>query len=237
MAVVLLMIFAIHRHLVLRAPIGVENYFQRIRIAANDAPWQIEGWIGQDVPMPVQALNTLQPDVVVSRRYTNVETGSVAGVLLVHCVDAHQMVGHFPSRCYPAQGWHLDDLLPRDWNVGNIELHCNEFHFSKNDLDAAGSIVVINCMLRPGGAVLRDMNALSRSVVGAYGPRMGAGQLQIYFDTSVPREQRDAAVTSLVTGFTPALRAILEISPKNAIATDVNANSSRVATPVVLVRP
>src|SRR4051812_21079638 len=100
----LLMLLAIgaHRLAAGRVAPGVEAYHQRIRQAAAAAPTQIHGWVGQDMTVPTQALSVLAPNAIISRRYSNVENGLSAGVLVVHCSDAHDMAGHFPDRCYPA---------------------------------------------------------------------------------------------------------------------------------------
>jgi hypothetical protein len=58
------------------------------------------------------------------------------------------------------------------------------------------------------------MSALSKSIVGAGGQATGAGQLQITFDASVARPQRDAAIHELVAGFRPAIDAVLAKGPE-----------------------
>src|SRR5580700_9447343 len=85
----------------------LDAYRANIRQAAADIPKRIGSWIGQDIAVPTRALTVLQPNVLISRDYLNVENGLHAGVLFVHCSDAHHMVGHFPTRCYPADGWQL----------------------------------------------------------------------------------------------------------------------------------
>ncbi len=183
-----------------------------IRGAAALVPTRIGTWIGQDVDVPVQALAVLKPNVMISRRYTNVENGTVAGLMLVHCGNAHHMAGHFPLRCYPARGWVLQSAESRDWDAGGINITGSEYHFHLDALSNHAddqSIVVVNCLLRPNGQILRDMDHMSRTIIGAGGAASGAGQLQVYFDSSVPREQRDAAVETVLGGCKPLIQAIL----------------------------
>jgi len=75
------------------------------------------------------------------------------------------MVGHFPMRCYPADGWDFVRAEPRDWQVGDLRLTGMEYEFFMREIGDQISgeqrIVVANCLLRPGGLVLRDMDSLS----------------------------------------------------------------------------
>src|SRR6478736_6072067 len=90
-----------HRLAVVHRPAEVAAHHRHIReVAASSSPRQFNGWIGEDVRVPSQAMSVLDPNVIISRRYVNVESGLSAGFLLVHCADAHDMAGHFPLRCY-----------------------------------------------------------------------------------------------------------------------------------------
>jgi hypothetical protein len=211
-AVVLLGCMGIHRYLTVYRPESVEQYHQRIRGAAKLVPVHIDAWVGSDIPVPPQAIAVLDPNAMISRRYVNVENGTHAGLMLVHCSDAHDMVGHFPLRCYPARGWDLRASRERDWNAGGLRVTGTEYEFTMPQSgvsDRQASIVVVNCLLRPNGRIFRDMGGMSKSIAGALGQSSGAGQLQIYFDGSVRPEQRDAAVETLSSGCAPLLGAIL----------------------------
>ena len=210
-AVLMLGAIAFQRYLTSHKSVVMEGYQLRLRAAADAVPHHIGPWVGQDVRVPAQALSLLKPSVMISRSYLNVEDGTKAGLMLVHCSDAHDMAGHFPLRCYPADGWALRSSAPRDWNVDGLKLTGTEYEFVQDDESGRGQrdIFVANCLFRPGGQVLRDMNALARSIVGAGGESTGAGQMQVYFDADVSRERRDAAVQTLVAGYRPVLDAIL----------------------------
>ncbi len=212
LAVVLLGAMGAHRLVTVHTPPDVRRYHERIRVSAASLPRHVGPWVGEDVPVPAQALEVLAPNAIVSRRYVNVETGVSAGFLFVHCADAHDMAGHFPARCYPAAGWDLKGWHERDWVVGDLRVAGIEYEFTKLSLGAPGrdgTVVVANCLLRPGGRVLRNMDDMTRSVVGAGGQSAGAAQLQVYFDASVPRDQRDAAVEALVRGHRDVIDAVL----------------------------
>jgi hypothetical protein len=200
-------------HLVQVEEPNVARYHARIRAADDGIPPTIGPWIGQNVPLPARALNSLHPNVLVSRTYINAENGTRAGLLMVHCTDAHHMVGHFPLRCYPAEGWNLVSSKQRDWKIGTLLLTGMEYEFTKQDVGgpfgADAHIIVDNCLLRPRGLVLRDMSSMSDSILGAEGQATGAGQIQVYFSPDVDQSSRDAAVLALVNGYRPVIDAIL----------------------------
>ena len=209
---VMLAAIATHRYATVRRPAGVAEYHRRVRDAAATIPGHIGSWVGQDVPVPAQAIKVLDPNVIISRKYLNVENGVTAGLLFVHCSDAHDMAGHFPLRCYPARGWDVRASRPRDWNAGSLAVTGSEYEFTAEMLEGRrvdAAMVVDNCLLRPGGQVLRDMETMTRSIVGAGGQSSGAAQIQIYFDASVPPERRDEAVEALVKGYRPVIDAVL----------------------------
>src|SRR5213080_4692399 len=93
-ALMLLVVIGAHRLATFQRPAGVERYHERVRQAVAQVPRLIGAWVGEEVPVPTQALSVLSPNAIVSRRYTSVEDGRSAGLLLVHCSDAHDMAGH-----------------------------------------------------------------------------------------------------------------------------------------------
>jgi hypothetical protein len=195
-----------------RSP-DVERYQDRIRIQAETIPARIGSWVGEDVPVPVQALEVLRPNVLISRRYVNVEKNWSASILFVHCFDAQHMVGHYPARCYPAEGWQLQRSTEQDWSVGDLQLTGTEYEFTMSN--ALGSvqnnqdIIVDNCLFRPDGKILRDMESMSNTLLGAYGQNTGSGQLQVIFDAAMPQDQRAKAFSELAIGYLPAIEATL----------------------------
>jgi Protein of unknown function (DUF3485) len=218
LAVLILLGIAAHKYATIRKPAGVEEYHRRIRESARLVPSQIDGWVGRDAPVPVQAIKVLDPNLMISKSYVNVETGQHAGFMFVHCSDAHDMAGHFPLRCYPAKGWDTKSSRRRDWQAGDLRVTGMEYEFfAPESIDGGrpeSSIVVANFLMRPGGQIWRDMDGMTRSIIGAGGQSSGAAQLQIHFDASVPEEKRDAAIVALIKGYRPVIDAVLAALPK-----------------------
>jgi hypothetical protein len=206
----LIVAIGVQRYAAGRHSPDVARYQENIRLAAGQVPDRIGGWVGQEAPVPAQALTVLKPNVMLSRRYVNVENGQTAGVMLVHCSDAHHMVGHFPLRCYPARGWKVQSSKPSEWIIGDLHLTGTEYQFTKESLGGGDeSLVVANCLLRPGHRVLRNMEELSATLGGAGGTSSGAGQIQVYFQANVPADQREQAIGALLRGYRPVLDAVL----------------------------
>ena len=211
LASALLAAIAAHRYATVRTPPDVAAYHQHVRAAGPVVPAHIGPWVGTDVPVPTQAVRVLDPNLLVSRRYVNVESGAGAGFLFVHCADAHDMAGHFPLRCYPAAGWELTGSRAREWVVGDLRIAGYEYDFARGSIDGhrGSSITVASTLFRPGGRVFPDMAGMTRSILGAGGQSSGAAQVQVYFDAPLSQEQRDAAVVALLGGYRPVIDAVL----------------------------
>ena len=54
--------------------------------------------------VPPEAQELLRPNAIFSRRFQR--PGEIGvHVLVVHCSDARDMIGHYPPICYPSSGW------------------------------------------------------------------------------------------------------------------------------------
>jgi Protein of unknown function (DUF3485) len=216
-AIVLLIAAGANRLFITHRPQAVENYHAAIRQAAILVPQHIGPWVAVDVPVPARAIKLLEPNVLISRRYTNVENSQAAGFTLVHCADAHDMVGHYPLRCYPAAGWDLQSSRELPLRIGDRNVIAMDYVFTMKpgtEDSNAHTITVINLLLRPDGQILRDMDALSKSIMGASGQASGAGQVQIYFyDDPLAQEYAAAIAEVLLTGYVPVINAILANVP------------------------
>jgi hypothetical protein len=214
-AVALLAGLATQNQLSAHRSAGVGRYQAAIHAAADTVPLRIDAWVGHDVPVPARALTVLKPNLLISRQYLDVETGTTAGLFVVHCNEAHSMVGHFPLRCYKAQGWELIRSQPRDWQIDSLKLTGTEYEFNRTSPEGqTQTLTVANCLLRPNGKIFRDMDGMTGDIVGAFGSSSGAGQLQVYFFQPTTQPERDAAVVSLTRGCLPVINAILA-SPAN----------------------
>jgi Protein of unknown function (DUF3485) len=215
-AVALLGLIAGQRILADQRSPGLQAYHDRVKQSAALVPGHIGPWVAQDVPVLARAVKLLQPNIMISRQYTNVENGQTAGLLAVHCPDAHDMVGHYPPRCYPADGWDLESQRQITWQFDGKTMEAMEYKLTlpaPSPDEPTHTIIVDNFLMRPG-SVLRDMDSLSNSIMGARGQAAGAGQMQIYFfDSTLDEAQRAAIFQELVDGYHPVIQAILADIP------------------------
>ncbi len=215
-AVALLVLVAGQRILANERSPGMQAYHDSIKQSAALVPAHIGPWVGEDVPVLARAVKLLAPNVMISRRYTNVENGETAGLLAVHCPDAHDMVGHYPPRCYPADGWDLQSQRQVTWQFDGKTMDAMEYKFTlpaPSPEEPTHTIVIENFLMRPG-SVLMDMDSLSSAIMGARGQAAGAGQIQVYFfDSALSESQRAAIFQELVDGYHPVIQAILADIP------------------------
>jgi hypothetical protein len=201
--------FSAARAWVTKAVPNAEAYHAAIRQAASLAPIKFGNWIGQDVPVPRGAIQTLRPNVMLSRRFTTLRERENFTFLLVHCEDARDLIGHYPPSCYPSQGWEQRASRMADSAVDGLGIEGMEYIFASNRLDAASEVIVYNFMLLPNGSTCRDLNGLRSSAKDFRQRSFGAAQVQVLFDASVPVEKRRELVVTVVRAHRVLIDAIL----------------------------
>jgi len=164
-----------------------------------------------------RATKLLAPNLMISRHYVNVENGQTVGLLVVHCGDAHDMVGHYPVQCSRADGWNLTTAKQASWHIGERTFNGMEYSFvlppaSRNEV--AHTITIDNFLLRPNNKIMKDMDELSAAIIGAAGQAAGAGQIQVsFYDSTLTAEERHAIVEEILSGYRPVIDAILAEIP------------------------
>ena len=196
--------------LLLLAGIGIERgllgqpsldsraYHAGVRAAAEQMPFAIGSWLGVEEPIPQGAIKLLQPNVMLSRRYREMETGRQATLLLIHCQDARDMLGHFPPACYVRQGWVMESSTPRDWEVDGRSIRATRYLFRGGGDDLPRDIVIDNFMLLPTGQTARDMTEVDQAARDPVLKHFGAGQVQIISDGSMPEADRQEVFQTLI---------------------------------------
>src|SRR5579884_1718328 len=82
------------------------RYHQLVQDAGATVPREIGDWKADgDSPLPPAAIALLHPNLVISRHYENSKTGHSVEFLLIQCSDVRDLLGHYPPRCYPANGY------------------------------------------------------------------------------------------------------------------------------------
>jgi hypothetical protein len=210
-------------------PADAEPHQARCRTAIENFPMVVSGpsgnsWSGQDEEVPDSAVALLQPNKILSRQYTQ-EGGEGIRVflLIVDCSDANDLQGHYPPRCYPAQGQTLLSSKPRTWHLAGMEVPGMEYEFANTQL--ASNTVVYNFFVTPrvpgslvshpelNGAICPDIQSVYTSGEDYQRRYFGAAEFQLVFETPMSSEQRDQAFVDLLAPNLNVIRTLMNRDP------------------------
>jgi hypothetical protein len=155
----------------------------------------------------------LNPNLTVSRKYTNLQTGQQATLLLVHCSDARSLQGHYPPVCYVSNGFQQVAAIPKDWQIEGLTIQGMIYTFSSTRPEALSSMIIYDFMILPNGHTCRDMDGVYAFARDPLRHLLGAAQMQILVDPSLPEEQREALFRTLVQAHRRTIDAILAGEP------------------------
>jgi hypothetical protein len=202
----------------MRKPAEADAYHDLIRRIAADIPMVIGSWHSRDVPVPAPAVRILDPNVLISRRYTHLQTNQSFTLLFVQSRDAYDMVYHYPPNCFRHGGWTRQWHQERSWPAGDRSIGLIEYGFSKRQFNGDDHIIVGNFIALSTGLAL-DMPAIEEAARDPSRRPFGAAQVQIVFDANVPLDARQQAVADIVPAFLPAIDAIQQHAALHPAAT------------------
>lgn len=199
------------------SPEDAQAYHAAVRDAVLEIPRQIDGWQGTDQEVPAAAIELLRPNVLLSRRYTHQETGQVVTLLIVHCKDARDLMGHYPPVCYPAQGWRIIEQYKPMNRIFEKEQVSSDWARYALAYGAAGGQtgqvmqIVYNQMLLPDGSATTQMDQV-QTVSGDFQRRhFGAAALQIIVNEGPTSNQGDS-LKPLLEALEPFAQAVFSVS-------------------------
>lgn len=183
----------------LGTPPGVDEYFQRVSTTITGVPLQAGPWLGMDIDVIPAAQELLQPNKILQRRYTNAEDPRHEWfeLLIVHCGDVRDMLGHFPPVCYPANGWKLDHRIGVDVPLGETPVPATRYGFSREIDFVREEIRIVNLFVLPaveGDAFGPDFGIVERAGRYRERARLGAAQVQIIVPSTLNAEDRTRIV-------------------------------------------
>jgi Protein of unknown function (DUF3485) len=174
---------------------------QGVRGALGAMPYLAGDWVGTDCPLPAGATEILMPTAVLSRRYTELETGRRATLGIIHCGDVRDMHGHYPPSCYPSSGWRAresgHDRIAVDLEGERIAVPLYRF----SSVDSTGvirEVSVVAFFVLPDGVVTPDMAQLRSRAAKLEISRMGVGQVQVVIDGWPTVEAAEAIARELI---------------------------------------
>ncbi len=184
----------------------------QISEAMSSAPFFIGPWIGEDTPVLREAQELLRPNAILSRSYQRPGVMRLH-LLLVHCSDARDMIGHYPPICYPSSGWVRVPVADHD---GDIEIIVDEnalpmrtYLFRRVEDHGVEEVIrIFNAFILPDGSVTRDIDDINRQSERLVVSVRGVAQVQIVSEASVSQEKAVAAAQELLMGMPALLEAL-----------------------------
>jgi hypothetical protein len=192
-----------------RKSVDAQAYHLRIKKLAANVPYHFGNWLGVDVPVPIGAVKLLKPNVILSRRFEEMQTGRQVTLLVVQCRDARDILGHYPPVCYPANGWTLDSAGPHDWTVDDLAITGTTYAFNTGQ-HPFEKVTVDNFMLLPSGQTARDMDAVELAAQDLQRKFFGAAQVQLVYPPNTPESERAELFPVMIRMLRPLIDATLQ---------------------------
>jgi hypothetical protein len=180
--------------------VGAEQYHRRVRQAIEDMPVVLGDWVSTEAEVPQSAQAMLRPNVILSRRYTNLSSGAHVSFLLVQCLDARDLYGHYPPICYKANGYEQLGAERRTYAYGKSRIEGTLYTFSSANLAARGKIQVFDFMILPDDRTAPDMESVDSIARDRRIRHFGAAQLQVVTDAAMSDRDREQVTDLLLNG-------------------------------------
>lgn len=196
------------------AVINTDGRKAEIARALNEVPYFIGRWVGEKPDqgaIPREAQKLLKPNAILNRRYLS-PGGPWMHVLVVHCGDARDMIGHYPPICYPSAGWTempADANSDRTLTVLGRPFPVREYGF-KGYLEGGREEVIriFNAFILPDGTVTRDIDDINRQSERLSVAVQGVAQVQVITSGRVTTDEAIGAAEEVLSGMNGLLDAL-----------------------------
>ncbi|MBB48844.1 MAG: hypothetical protein CMJ33_09985 [Phycisphaerae bacterium] len=186
---------------------ALDRYHADIAKQISEFPYQIGRWVGQDVVIPTSAQEILQPNGLISRRFTRYGENGALTFALIHCVDLRDMDGHHPPRCYPASGWSINQKYPTgdsetiDVRIGDLRTEMSVYRFKQGGpIESGNELTVVSVFVTPMAGMVNDMAVLQDlGSMGRGASSLGVGQLQLVMSGDVERSDLKKMVDDFIS--------------------------------------
>lgn len=188
---------------------GAIEVHAEIKAAAEQVPERSGRWFSVVIPATQSAVRLLKPNVLEQRRWTDGITGKTVSVLVVHCGDTRDMIGHYPPNCYPGQGYRMGKTESWATTVGSERYSdLPEYEFVTVRGTSTETLKVRNAMLLPGLGLGRDMNDVQAAAQDVTRRFLGAGQIQVIFYSGISEAERDSITAEMMEIYRPVLETL-----------------------------
>ncbi len=189
---------------------GAGKYHKAVKVAIEGVPYRIGQWVGTDVDTPIEAVKLLRPNEILHRRFVNTTTNETVALLVVHCTDTNDMLGHYPPQCYPAHGWRREGTQQTTLEFEDQLYPATEYEFNRMVQGREQRMSVFSFFVLPDGSIVADMKGLKSASGRKSASQLGAAQVQIVGGEDLPAEKRREIVHEFVRAIEPTIRVVAE---------------------------
>lgn len=189
-------------------PAGSERFHSAVRSEAEKVPVRVGPWVSRELPITPAAVQLLRPNVLHQRRWTDTRSNESVTVLVVHCGDTRDLLGHYPPVCYVGQGWQLTGMTDWDAEMAGTSYKVPEYEFMAVKGAQTEGLWVRNAMLLPGAGLGRDMDDVKKAARNVTRRFFGAGQVQFVFPHEYREDQRERITKEMLGIYGDVLRAV-----------------------------
>lgn len=195
------------------SPIDQEAYLQSVRDSMERIPYRIGRWVGTDAEPQPAAERLLRPNKILQRRYTDPTSGRTVSLLVVHCGDVRDMLGHYPPICYPAHGWTpAGDAERASLPMDETALPATRYTYRRLSGSSEQRLYILNFFIIPDGnrTILANMEELRDASRMTWRRGLGAAQVQLLTSWRPSPEEEAEIAETFLRSIRPAIRAIAQ---------------------------
>ncbi len=187
----------------------VERYHASVAEVIDRFPFRIGGYLGRDAELSRPAVELLNPNRIIQRTFDNLGTGLSCSVVLVHCKDVRDMVGHYPPVCYPSAGWRMTGSSRVELQFEDRVAPAMRYRFVRSLQGVERRIEMVNFFVLPRqpDCFAPDMDALNALAAKPRERQLGSAQIQIIVPEGLP----DGELSSFLAEILSALRPTMDV--------------------------
>lgn len=186
----------------------VEERYRAIRDQVLALPSRLGPWRGEDVEVPLAEQRILKPNAMLSRRLAMLGGDERAHLLVIHCRDVRDMLGHWPASCYVSAGWKPEKDAARTLTVPNADLALEALRHRFSRIRGEGDVErveVWSAFLAPGEEPTGSLTDLAGRAGARMRSRQGIAQIQVVLPGFVGEADADRAIRSILESIPPEL--------------------------------
>lgn len=191
----------------------VERYHARVASVIDRFPFRIGNYVGADAELSKPAVELLKPNRIIQRTFVNIGTGLAFSIVIAHCKDVRDMVGHYPPVCYPAHGWRLTRSSPIELTASDMTtIPAMRYRLTRSTSGVDRTLDLVNFFVvpRPLARFAPDMDALNALAVNSRERLLGSAQVQIIVPEGLPDAELSPFLSEVLSALKPTIDAVAD---------------------------